>query len=404
MRRSALSFILVSAVVAMSVPPAEALSIRWQTREGRVQTAAAIAPDGSIYTAGQERRSITAAATLTKWDAAGHMLWQRHWLPNADASTHPVAVTVENDGTVYLLGLARGSCEGQGWFIRAYTPAGVLRWKYLTPGWSACTLAESATDIAVRGHQVVVSGYSFGCCSDVFHDGWVQAFDRTLRPIWRTDVEPPSPTPSSWFDTATGVAYGVKGNVFVSGWGATSGAIAEGTPTPGTPVLEKLAWSGKRIWSVRAAVPVPSMFLPVSVDVLGDRVALAGSIHGKGVTWGTDPSTGWLASYTTTGVQRWQRRFGGGRDAAVMATGVALGEHGRVWVESTIRDPGDRGTDALVRSYGAKGAVIGKLRIDPNARYLASGGPATIGAGAVATGWRGTAFRFDGGRVWRVAA
>src|SRR5512141_2706578 len=164
MRRSVLSLILVGAVVAMFMPPAEALSIRWQARPGQAQKGAAIAPDGSIYTVGQERRSITAAATLTKWDAAGNVLWTRHWLPDVQASTHGVAVTVENDGTVYLLGLARGLCEGQGWFIRAYTPSGTLRWKYLTPGWSSCSLAESVTDIAVRGQQVVVSGYTFGCC------------------------------------------------------------------------------------------------------------------------------------------------------------------------------------------------------------------------------------------------
>lgn len=402
MRRSVLSLILVGAVVAMCMPPAGALSIRWQARPGQAQKGAAIAPDGSIYTAGQERRSITAAATLTKWDATGHMLWQRHWLPDVQASTHPVAVTVENDGTVYLLGIARGLCEGQGWFIRAYTPAGVLRWKYVTPGWSSCSLAESATDIAVRGHQVVVSGYTFGCCGDETHDGWVQAFDRTLRPIWRTNVEPPAPTPSSWFDTATGIAYGSRGNVFVSGWAATR-FIGAGTPQPGSPILEKLSWTGKPMWSVRADAPVPSAALPVSVDVLGDRVALAGSVNGKGAAWGSDPSAGWMASYTTDGMQRWQRRFGGGHDTGVMATGVAIGEHGRVWVEGTIRDPSDRGTDVVLRTYGAKGGFLQKLRIDQHVRYLASAGLTTVGSGAVATGWVGSAFQFEGGRVWRVA-
>ena len=403
MRRSVLSLVLVGAVVTMFLPPAEALSIRWQAREGRAQKAAAIAPDGSIYTAGQERRSITAAATLTKWDAAGHMLWQRHWLPNIDASTHPVAVTVENDGTVYLLGIARGLCEGQGWFIRAYTPAGVLRWKYVTPGWSSCSLAESVSGIAVRGHQVVVSGFTFGCCGDETHDGWVQAFDRTLKPIWRTDVEPPAPTPSSWFDTATGVAYGSHGNVFVSGWAATR-AIGPGTPQPGTPILMKLAWTGTPIWSVRADVPVPSMFLPVSIDVLGSRVVVAGSIHGKGVAWGTSPSTGWVASYTTNGLQRWQRRFGGSRDTGVMATGVAISDRDRIWVEATIRDPSDRGTDVTVRTYGPKGGFLHKLRIDDAERYLRSAGLTTVGTGAVGTGWVGDAFRFEGGRIWRLAA
>jgi hypothetical protein len=279
----------------------------------------------------------------------------------------------------------------------------VLRWKYVTPGWSGCTVAEAATGIDVRGHQVVVSGYSFGCCGDVFHDGWVQAFDRTLRPAWRADVEPPAPTPASWLDTATGVNYGDGGKIYVSGWAATSGAIAEGTPTPGTPIIEKLSWTGKPVWSVRADVPMPSMFVPVSVDVKGKRVAVAAGIHGKGVAWGTNPTTGWVASYAISGMQRWQRRFGGGRDAAAMPTGVAIDPHGHVWVASTVRDPGDRGTDVLIRTYRANGAVLDKARIDPSTRYLASGDLAKVAAGSVATGWVGDAYRFEGGRVWRMA-
>jgi outer membrane protein assembly factor BamB len=399
-RRALLSFVVIGAVLTTLVPPAQALSVTWRERIGTAQVDAAIAPDGSIYTAGQERRSITAAATLTKSDASGQVLWQRHWLPNTDASTVPVSVTVANDGTIYLLGIARGQCEGEGWFVRAYRPGGSLRWRYVTPGWQ-CSIAEAATGIAVHGDRVVVSGISFGCCGDPFHDGWLQSFDRMLHPKWRADVEPPT-TPSNWFDTATGVVFGASGNIYVSGWAATRGNITESSPTPGTPIIEKFTAAGHRVWSVRADVKVPSMFLPVAIDSKGKRVDVAGGVFGFGVAWGMAPTTGWVASYSTSGDLRWQHRFGGERRTGVLPTGIAMGARDRVWVESTMRDPDDRGTDVLVRTYRAKGSLIDVLRIDSKKRRIMSGDITNYGVGAVATGWLGNEFQFHGGRVWRL--
>jgi hypothetical protein len=157
------------------------------------------------------------------------------------------------------------------------------------------------------------------------------------------------------------------------------------------------------MWSVRANVAVPSMFLPVSVDAKGTRVDIATGINGQGAGWGVAPTTGWVASYAPGGTQRWQRRFGGGHDTAALPTGIAIGAHQRVWIESTVRDANDRGTDELIRTYRAGGSFIGKMRIDQAVRYLTSGAIVTVGSGAAATGWVGTRYRFKGGRVWRLA-
>jgi hypothetical protein len=137
------------------------------------------------------------------------------------------------------MGVVRGQCEGQGWFVRAYKPGGDLRWKYVTPGWANCTLAEFPTDIAARGSLVVVSGFSHGCCGDQFHDGWITAFKPNLVRRFRANTEPPS-TPLGWFDTAWGVDIASSGTIFVSGWAATASIPREMSPTPGTPFLEKL--------------------------------------------------------------------------------------------------------------------------------------------------------------------
>jgi hypothetical protein len=79
-----------------------------------------------------------------------------------------------------------------------------------------------------------------------------------------------------------------------------------------------------------------------------------------------------------------------------------MGARDRVWVESTMRDPDDRGTDVLVRTYRAKGSLIDVLRIDSKKRRIMSGDITNYGVGAVATGWLGNEFQFHGGRVWRL--
>ena len=308
------------------------------------------AADGSIYAAGSQRQSISVAATLRKYTAAGTLRWTRSWLPTIEASTHGVGVAVGDDGTIYVLGRILGQCEGSGWFVRAYAPGGQLRWKYLTPGW-ACGIAERPTDIDVRGDLVVVSGSSFGCCSDPFHDGWVQAFHRRLAPWWRADVEPPSPSPGAWYDTAGGVGIGPSGNVFASGWAATKAIVDESSPTPGTPIVAKLRGNGARVWSRRADVSMPTPYLAVPIAVSADGVVIAAGIEGKGTAWGSSPTTGWLASYTVDGVQRWQRRFGGGPEVAVRPDGPRLQRRDALGrrIASRRRRPRDRRVRADVR-------------------------------------------------------
>jgi len=402
MRRTMLALLVTVGLLVELAPAANATTVRWTTRVGRAAVDTASAPDGSIYVVSTDRRSITVAATLHKYDAQGNVRWSRHWLPSTHASTHAVGVAVASDGTVYMLGIARGQCEGEGWFVRAFAPGGDLRWKYVTPGWAACGLAEAASDIDVQGDLVVVSGTSFGCCSDMFHDGWVQSFSTSLQRRWRANVEPPAPTPHAWFDTATGVSIGGSGGIYASGWAATRGGITETTPTPGTPILQKLTSNGARVWSRRASVSMPTMFLPVSVAAGGNDVVIAAGIRGKGVGWGQRPTTGWVASYSTGGALHWQRAFGGGQETAAEPTGVTIGPNGLLWLIGTQRDATDHGTDVFVRTYAANGKPIDKLRIDAAKRLLTSGGIDHRGGGAIATGWLGDEFRTHGGRLWRL--
>jgi len=401
-RRSLLLLIAVGLIALVATPAAGAIPVHWTAKGGRAFTDVVRGPDGSLYVAGIDRSSITAAASLRKYSASGRLRWARTWVPSPQASANGLGVAVSGDGTVYLLGVVRGTCEGQGWFVRAYKPGGDLRWKYVTPGWQ-CSLAEFPTDIAVRGSLVVVSGFSHGCCGDQSHDGWITAFKPTLVKRFRANTEPPS-APLGWFDTAWGVGVSSAGAIFVSGWAATASIPRETSPTPGTPFLEKLDPHGHKIWSNRADVSMPTMYLPVVLGLSGNRAVIAAGVGGKDVAWGFAPTTGWAASYTLTGRLRWKNRFGGGKNEAAAATGVGINGDGRVWVLSTRRDAGDRGTDGLVRLYSAKGKLQTKRRIDPSDRYIRTGGIAAFNTGAAAAGWIGTQYQYKGGRLWRLVS
>ena len=146
-----------------------------------------------------------------------------------------------------------------------------------------------------------------------------------------------------------------SGGIYASGWAATRGGITETTPTPGTPILEKLTNNGGRVWSRRASVSMPTMFLPVSVATGGNGVVIAAGIKGKGAGWGQSPTTGWVARYSTAGSPGWQRAFGGGTDTAAEPTGVAISFTGLLWVIGTQRDATDHGTDVFVRTYAPNG-------------------------------------------------
>src|SRR4051812_18324981 len=402
-RRSLLSLIAAVSLVAMLAPAASAIPVHWTAKGGRAFTDVARGPDGSLYVAGIDRSSITAAASVRKYSPDGSLRWTRSWVPYPQASANGLGVTVGTDGTIYLMGVVRGQCEGQGWFVRAYKPGGDLRWKYVTPGWANCTLAEFPTDIAARGNLVVVSGFSHGCCGDQFHDGWITAFKPNLVKRFRANAEPPS-TPLAWFDAAWGVGISPAGSIFVSGWAATGAIPRETSPTPGTPFLERLDPHGHKIWSKRADASMPTMYLPVALGLSAKRAVIAAGVGGKDVTWGFPPTTGWVASYTLAGHLRWKNRFGGGENEAAAPSGVGIDGDGRVWVLSTRRDAGDHGTDGLVRLYSSKGKLRDKRRIDPSDRYVRTGGIAAFNTGAAATGWIGTQYQYKGGRLWRLVA
>ena len=400
MRRS-LAMLLSSVVLMMPTTAAAAIHPAWHVEEGIRLIDVATAPDGSIYVVGDRRTSITAAAFLAKFAPDGTRLWRRSWLPNPQASTNAAGVALLPGGNVAWTGNVQQQCEGGGWFVQVNRPNGSLVRRYVTPGWK-CSLAEIVTDVATGPGRIFVTGFEHGCCADLFEDGWVQALDATAHPRWRTDVEPPAPTPHSFFDAADGISAGSSGNLYVSGWGATRPMLHETSPIRGTAVLWKLRPDGTVLFSHRImAAPMPSIDTPVAVGVRGRAVMVSTGIRGSNVRWGGSPTDGWLGRFTTEGSLQWSRRWDARDPRGAQPAAVAIDGQGTTWVVGTRRTVSSpRGLAMFVRRYGPGGGLLDKRSLGGGARYLQGTGVATRGTGAFVTSWFGNN-NSKGGRLWR---
>ena len=115
MRRTILTLLVAVGLVAGLAPASNAITVRRTTRVGRAAVDAASAPDGSVYVVSTDRRSMTVAATLHKYDAQGNLRWSRHWLPFPHASTHAERFPARSsaNGTIYMSGSRADSARAK---------------------------------------------------------------------------------------------------------------------------------------------------------------------------------------------------------------------------------------------------------------------------------------------------
>lgn len=105
-----------------------------------------------------ENQGRVGHAWLGRFTFDGRLRWSRRWGTSHDRAVQPEAVTIGEDGTIYVVGARRDpSDDAIDAFARAYTPSGSRVWDRSLG--SAPFLR--ATDVDVAGSTLGASGYRF---------------------------------------------------------------------------------------------------------------------------------------------------------------------------------------------------------------------------------------------------
>lgn len=405
-RRALLSLFLCSSfVLATAAPASGALTVSWTAKAAKSFNGVAADASGNSYAVGWTMMSGDYAAILIKYSPSGAKLWSRTWLPPAAGFTTADAVAVGPDGSVYWGGnVSTPGCEGAGWWVRRMTPNGGLVWHRDQAGWEACTSSTMLSDLDVGDNLVALALTDRGCCADPFQDGWVRAIRTNGAFAWNRDFEPPTGTPTSYYDRATGVAVSALDTVYVGGWAATQFIPDDMSHYTGIAEIQKVTPAGAIVWR-KKVLRVPHVWTDTMVAVRGDRLMVTTQSRGGSIYWGTGtPPEAWLGRYTLDGTLVWWRTWGTEWNWAALPAQLSIDGALNTWVVGTRRDPGDHGYDLFVRQYAPGGGVLEARTIEGPTRWLLGTGVAARGIGALVTGTVGTDKWGDpdGGRLYRL--
>lgn len=397
------------ALVQLHPPGAVAVpSTDWSKTVAVKLSSAAADASGNVYATGYRiDRSAHRAdpyMVLYKYGSAGTLLWKRTWSPS-HAWAEGLDLAIGDDGSMYLSGRVNmDGYEGNQWFIRKYSPAGALLWRHQTPNWrtpSAVGHAETISGIAVGAGMVAVSGYSFGCCGDVDHDGWVRTYDLDGNLQWTSPFEASRPAGTN--DAVNAIAIGGLGRVYVAGWIATAQEGNDSDMADHEIMVQKLGPSGGVVWTrVLFDHHKQDRDGATGISVRGDRVMVAAAAGGSWIH--RRPMHAWLARMTFDGRVAWTRTWGTNRDRAAQPASVSVDPSGATYVIGVERDPFDNGTNAFLRKYSTSGTLLWAIVLEDGVQFMTGDHVFALADGAYATGYEskdkwGSA---SGGRLWRL--
>jgi uncharacterized delta-60 repeat protein len=290
----------------------------------------AIAVDGSnnVVVTGYSYSSSSSNDWATiKYSSAGVPLWTNRYAgPGSIPEDKPTAMAVDGNGDVIVTGWM-GTTGGGRYATMKYSGAGVPLWTnyYISPwGWS-----DWATAIAVdHCGNVFVTGNSGGenFYLHYRYDYATIKYSSAGVPLWTNRYN----GPANGEDRATAVGVDGSGNVFVTGYSATTNF-----PTRYECVTIKYAGAGEPVWTNR--------FL-TSEGHKGLAVDGHGNVFVKG-------STSAITGYSGAGFPLWTNRYTG------QANALAVDGEGNVLVTG-YSDSVSNLSDFATIKYSAAGVPL----------------------------------------------
>ncbi len=263
------------------------------------------------------------------------------WMQQFGTSSNDWSYAVSSDGagSVYTTGWTEGSLAGpnagdKDAFISKYSTSGQLIWtrQFGSAGYDT---GGGGGVYADGSGNVYLAGKAGGALPGATGSGgaFVSKYDAGGNHVWTTQAG----TASYW---GSGVTADGLGNVYTSGWNATTDEA----------FLSKYDAGGNLVWT---AMPVgETSYGGIAPDGQGGVYAsgYAGGNH-VGI------SQAWVARYDANGNEVWYRSYGSAAGYGVSADGMG-NVYVSGWTGGDLERPNAGGMDAYVRKYDADGNAV----------------------------------------------
>ena len=280
-----------------------------------------------------------------KYDQAGHKLWMKRYQGKKKHSSFPYPIAVDAAGNVYVTGISWQSASNtMGIDTVKYSPKGARLWvsNYAAPGKDLDWVSGMAVD---QGGNVYLVGTTY-------RNGDIYTRDMLtikLGPDGKLKWAKRYDGPAHGGDSGRGLALDRDGNVYVSGYAASSATAADFLTIKYTP-------AGKRLWVARLVGAGIAFDCPnaIALDPKGNAF-----ITGQATVSGTETDFA-TAKYSPEGKLRWVKYYNGPVNSD-WAEGLAVDAKGNAYVSGTSNGATSK-LDIVTIKYSSKGKQLWNKR------------------------------------------
>lgn len=313
-------------------------------------TAIAVDNAGNIIVGGYSDETAGLGYLTIKYTPGGVGLWTNRYQATGDDQIQSVAV--DGSGGVYVSGLSGGNIT-----TLKYTSSGVPVWTniYVSP--------DTNNPLFFGGLAVDSNGNAYILPSDLGANSFITVkYDVNGNPAW-TNLYQLTPVST---DNASDIAVDAAGNVFVTGFDSTSGAL--------TFLTVKYGTDGSTLWANIYSLVNLESASRVIVDPQGN-VIVAGDSQG-----GTASQTYPIVKYSNSGTPIWTNVVAAAGYAGGGVPDITTDPAGNVFLVGGT--PGSSSVDYTTIEFSSAGVPLWTNRfVDPNGGSQDLFGAATDNAG-----------------------
>jgi hypothetical protein len=297
---------------------------------------------GNVYAVGHRSMGggTNVDGLVMKYDATGHLLWERTW---GDPGWNSFdACALDAQGNVYVTGSVIGlpGSDAMGLVVANYDTNGTLQWATRLPG-----VQEGAIHDCQHALAVDAVGNSYVAAYEPVGSPWRWAtlkIDPRGQQLWRANLDPPAEG-----SRPSALAIDTEGNVYVTGVGA---AVGGGTPAV---TVKYAAADGRQEWTASYRPSWAGQIQQQCISIGGGHVYVSATALHKTAS----VEHGFLAAYTLDGSVAWTRLWHHVRPVRddQFADVVADSDGNAFIVGSYRRSASDR--DGVVLKFRADGTM-----------------------------------------------